>query len=256
MQCFTDKRFTDKVIIISGASAGIGRACAQRIAREGGSVICLDVAEAALQETVKLIAQAGGKAEAHRCDVSNSTQIKERVALTVQQHGKLDVVINVAGVIKLDHATNITDDLWQKIINVNLSGTFYMCREALPHLVNSKGNIVNISSTSAIRGLPYGIAYGASKGGVSALTKSIAVEYAKRGVRANTVCPGSILTDMQKNSGLPEDIDWKLMPRIASINGKFGTPDDIAGVVALVASEQDGSHINGAEFVVDGGTTT
>lgn len=91
---------------------------------------------------------------------------------------------------------------------------------------------------------------------MSALTKSIAVEYAKKGVRANTVCPGSIMTDMQKNSGLPEDIDWKLLPRIASINGQFGTPDHIAGVVALIASEQDGAHINGAEFVVDGGTTT
>jgi len=247
-------RFTDKVVVISGASAGIGRACAQRIASEGGTVVCLDVAEAPLAETAKLIQQHGDKVEAHRCDVSSSAQVKERIAITVQQHGKLDVLINVAGVIKLDHATNITDELWQKIINVNLSGTFYMCREALPHLVASKGNIVNISSTSALRGLPYGIAYGASKGGVSALTKSIAVEYAKRGVRANTVCPGSIMTNMQKNSGLPEDIDWKLMPRIASITGKFGTPDDIAGVVALIASNQDGSHINGAEFVVDGGT--
>lgn len=249
-------RFANKVIVITGASSGIGRACAQRFAREGGLVICLDVAEAALDETAALIRQPGGKAEAYRCDVSNSAQVKECIARTVQQHGHLDVVVNAAGIIKLDHATNITDDLWQRIISVNLGGTFYVCRETLPHLVNSKGNIVNISSTSALRGLPYGIAYGASKGGVSALTKSIAVEYAKRGVRANTVCPGSIMTDMQKNSGLPEDIDWKLLPRIASITGKFGMPDDIAGMVALVASEQDGSHITGAEFVVDGGTVT
>jgi NAD(P)-dependent dehydrogenase (short-subunit alcohol dehydrogenase family) len=249
-------RFSNKIIVITGASSGIGRACAQRIASEGGTLLCLDVAEVALNETVALIKRANGKAEAHRCDVSQSSQVKQVIEQCIKHHKRIDVVINVAGVIKLDHATNITDDVWQKIINVNLSGTFYVCREALPHLVNSKGNIVNISSTSAIRGLPYGIAYGASKGGVSALTKSIAVEYAKRGVRANTVCPGSIMTDMQKNSGLPEDIDWKLLPRIASINGKFGSPDDIAGVVALLASEKDGSHINGAEFVVDGGTTT
>lgn len=250
------QRFQNKVVIVTGASAGIGRACAQRIASEGGNVWCLDVAEAALKETVTLIQQQQGKAEMQLCDVSNSAQVKQTFNDCVKKWGALDVVINVAGVIRLDHATNISDDTWQKIINVNLSGTFYMCREALPHLINSKGNIVNISSTSALRGLPYGIAYGASKGGVSALTKSIAVEYAKQGVRANTVCPGSIMTDMQKNSGLPEDIDWKLLPRIASINGKFGTPDHIAGVVALIASEQDGSHINGAEFVVDGGTTT
>jgi|SRR5690606_119570 len=250
------QRFQDKIAIVTGASSGIGRACALRIAREGATVLCLDVAEATVRETVTLIQQQQGKAEAQVCDVSNSTAVKQAIEQCVKQFGKLDVLINVAGIIKLDHATQIDDATWQKILNVNLSGTFYMCREALPHLVNSKGNIVNISSTSAIRGLPYGIAYGASKGGVSALTKSIAVEYAKRGVRANTVCPGSIMTDMQKNSGLPEDIDWKLLPRVASINGKFGTPDDVAGVVALLASDQDGNHINGAEFLVDGGTTT
>lgn len=250
------QRFQNKVVIVTGASSGIGRACAQRIAGEGATIICMDVAEAAVKETVALIHQQKGKAEMRLCDVSNSSAVKQAIEHCVTKFDKLDAVINVAGVIKLDHATKIDDATWQKIINVNLSGTFYMCREALPHLISSKGNIVNVSSTSAIRGLPYGIAYGASKGGVSALTKSIAVEYAKQGVRANTVCPGSIMTDMQKNSGLPEDIDWKLLPRIASINGKFGTPDHIAGVVALIASEQDGGHINGAEFVVDGGTTT
>jgi len=250
------QRFTNKIIIITGASAGIGRATAIRLAAEGGLVICLDVVETALNETATLVRQKNGKAEAVLCNVGDSKQVKQIVEDCVKKYGRVDVLINVAGVIKLDHATNITDDVWQKIINVNLSGTFYMCREVLPHLVNSKGNIVNISSTSAIRGLPYGIAYGASKGGVSALTKSIAVEYAKRGVRANTVCPGSIMTDMQKNSGLPEDIDWKLLPRISAIDNRFGKPDDIAGVVALIASEQDGSHINGAEYLVDGGTTT
>lgn len=248
------QRFLEKTAIVTGASSGIGRACALRLAEEGATVWCLDIAEAAVRETAALITQKNGRAETLICDVSNSAQVKHAIHACVDKSGGLDIVINVAGVIRLDHATNITDETWNKIININLSGTFFVCREALPHLVASKGNIVNISSTSAIRGLPYGIAYGASKGGVSALTKSIAVEYAKRGVRANTVCPGSIMTDMQKNSGLPEDIDWKLLPRIASISGQFGTPDHIAGVVALIASEKDGAHINGAEFIVDGGT--
>ena len=249
-------RFAGKTAIVTGASSGIGQAIAMRLAHEGATVLCLDVAEAAVKDTVPQIQAAQGKASHLLCDVSNIEQVKNAINHCISQYGKLDVLVNSAGVIKLDHATNISDDTWQTIINVNLTGTFYMCREAIPHLIASSGNIVNISSTSAIRGLPYGIAYAASKGGVSALTKSIAVEYAKQGIRANTVCPGSIATNMQKESGLPKDIDWQLIPRVASINGKFGSPDDIAGVVALVASEQDGKHINGAEYLVDGATTT
>jgi NAD(P)-dependent dehydrogenase (short-subunit alcohol dehydrogenase family) len=246
-------RFDNKIIMITGASAGIGRATALRLAEEGGVLFCMDVAEEGLNETVSLVTEAGGKAETFLCDVSDISQVKNAINTCVEKHGQLDVLVNVAGVIKLDHAVNIDDDTWLRIININLTGTFYMCREALPHLESSKGNIVNISSTSAIRGLPYGIAYGASKGGVSALTKSIAVEYGKRGVRANTVCPGSILTDMQKNSGLPDDINWDLIPRISALN-EFGHPEDIATMVALVASEKDGKHITGAEMLVDGGT--
>lgn len=249
-------RFDNKVAIVTGASSGIGQAIAQRLACEGAVVLCLDVAEAAVQETVTQITQQNGKASYLLCDVSQIDQVKHAIAHCVAQYGRLDVLVNSAGIIKLDHATSISDELWQKIISVNLTGTFYMCREAIPHLIASGGNLVNISSTSAIRGLPYGIAYAASKGGVSALTKSIAIEYAKQGVRANTVCPGSIATNMQKESGLPEDIDWQLIPRVASVNGRFGSPDDIAGVVALIASEQDGKHINGAEYLVDGATTT
>jgi len=247
------KRFEEKIILLTGASAGIGRATATRLAEEGGTVVCLDVVEEALNETVDQINKEGGKAEALLCDVSNIDDVKNAVQHCLDNHGRIDVLINVAGVIKLDHATNIDDDVWHRIININLTGTFYMCRETLPHLEAVKGNIVNISSTSAIRGLPYGIAYGASKGGVSALTKSIAVEYGKKGVRANTVCPGSILTNMQKHSGLPDDINWDLIPRISSLD-QFGHPEDIAAMVALVASEQDGKHITGAEMIVDGGT--
>lgn len=247
------QRFKDKVILLTGAATGIGRATAQRLAEEGGTVFCLDVSEEGLNETVSLIEKDNGTAMARLCDVSNLDSVKDAIASCRQHYKQIDVLINVAGIIKLDHATNITDDIWQKIIDINLTGTFYLCRECLPHLEASKGNIVNISSTSAIRGLPYGIAYGASKGGVSALTKSIAVEYGKKGVRANTVCPGSILTNMQKNSGLPDDIDWNLIPRISSLN-EFGQPEDIAAMVALVASEQDGKHITGTELVVDGGT--
>jgi NAD(P)-dependent dehydrogenase (short-subunit alcohol dehydrogenase family) len=247
------KRFEDRVVLLTGASNGIGKAVAQRLASEGAQLLCLDINQEQLEESTSEIDPSRKQVIPRKCNVSNVDEVKDAVADCIQQFGKMDVLINVAGVIKLDFITRIDDETWQRIMDVNLSGTFYLCRECLPHLEESKGNIVNISSTSALRGLPYGAAYGASKGGVSALTKAIAVEYAKKGVRANTVCPGSIMTNMQKDSGLPDDIDWDLIPRIASLK-EFGQPEDIAAMVALVASDQDGKHITGSELVVDGGT--
>jgi meso-butanediol dehydrogenase/(S,S)-butanediol dehydrogenase/diacetyl reductase len=127
-----------------------------------------------------------------------------------------------------------------------------MCQTAIPHLLESGGNIVNTSSTSALAGLPYGAAYAASKGGVRAFTRSIAVEYAKQGLRANCVCPGSVTTGMTTRSMLPEGMDFSLMQRVLPLDKPRG-PETVAGVIAMLASE-DGAHVNGEEIRVDGGT--
>ena len=127
-----------------------------------------------------------------------------------------------------------------------------LCRAVLPHLLETRGSIVNAASTAALAGLPCGVAYSASKGGVLAMTRSIAVEYAKRGVRANCVCPGDIKTGMTDDVGFPETMDLDLMPRIMSLSGAKG-PEVVAGVIAMLASE-DGVHITGEEIRVDGGT--
>ncbi len=137
-------------------------------------------------------------------------------------------------------------------MQVNLTGTFLMCKAALPHLIESSGNIVNTSSTAALAGLPYGAAYAASKGGVQALTRALAVEYAKRGVRANSVCPGSVQTGMTSRSILPEGMDFSLIQRLIPLDQPRG-PETVAGVIAMLASE-DAAHINGEEIRVDGGT--
>jgi NAD(P)-dependent dehydrogenase (short-subunit alcohol dehydrogenase family) len=247
------QRFTGKHILVSGAAAGIGRATAERIASEGGHVFCVDVVEAGLKETAEMIAQAGGKAEWALCDVGNLDSVQAAIKAAVDAMGSLDVLVNVAGVIKMQNFERSTDDNWHRIIGINLTGTYWMCREAIPHLLASKGNIVNVSSTSAIRGLPWGAAYAASKGGVSALTKSIAVEFAKQGLRANTVCPGSISTGMNNNGTLPDKMDFSLIPRIDAMMGQKG-PEYVAAVIALLASEQDGGHVTGSEYVMDGGT--
>lgn len=245
------QRFSDTVVLVTGAAAGIGRAIAERLLQEGASIYAVDIQSQGLAELQAINPQ---RVQLQCGDIGSSEQAAALVEGCVAHYGRLDVLVNSAGVIRLNHATAITDEDWLRIININLSGTFYMCRQALPHLVESRGNIVNISSSSAIRGLPYGAAYAASKGGVSALTKSIAVEYGKRGVRANTVCPANITTEMQKNSGLPADIDWDLLPRMMSLTGEMGVPADVAAMVATIASRTDGKHINGAEYLVDAAT--
>jgi len=245
-------RFAGKVVAVTGAASGIGRAAAQRIAAEGGSVFCLDLNEAAVQESVKAIESEGGTATAWACDISDEASVNAAIAACVEQYGSLYALVNMAGILRFDDSSEIETGDWQKVIDINLTGTMLLCRAVLPHLVESKGSIVNAASTAALAGLPCGLAYSASKGGVLAMTRSIAVEYGKRGVRANCICPGDINTGMTDNIAFPETMDFDLMPRIMSISGPKG-PEVVAGLIAMLASE-DGIHINGEDVRVDGGT--
>ena len=177
-------RFQGKVVLITGAASGIGRATAVRLAGEGARLFLVDLAKQGLDETVKHCSAAGAEAESASCDVAQEDQVNDAVAGCVDRFGQLDVLVNVAGILLLSHTHDTTAAQWQKILDVNLTGTFLFCKAALPHLLASGGNIVNTSSTSALAGMPYGAAYGASKGGVLALTRALAVEYgAKRGSR-------------------------------------------------------------------------
>jgi len=245
-------RFRDKVVILTGAASGIGRATAERLASEGASLLCLDVQAEGLEETVKACAERGGTAEAALCDVSDAGQVEAAVARCLERFGRIDVLVNVAGILKIEHTHELSLEDWNRVLGVNLTGTFLMCKAALPALIESGGNIVNTSSTSALSGMPWGAVYGASKAGVMALTRTLAVEYAKRGVRANAVCPGSIKTPMTSRSALPEGIDVALLQRLMPLDEPRG-PETVAGVIAMLASE-DGAHVNGESIRVDGGT--
>ncbi|MEJ2531374.1 MAG: SDR family NAD(P)-dependent oxidoreductase [Halioglobus sp.] len=246
------RRFEDRVVLVIGAGGGIGQASAQRMAREGGAVFCVDLNEAAAQATAEAIDAEGGSATARACDISDETAVQACVADCIERYGSLYALVNMAGVLRFDDTEQLSLAAWQKIIDVNLTGTMLLCREALPHLVASGGSIVNAASTAALSGLPCGVAYSASKGGVLALTRSIAVEYAKRGVRANCVCPGEIKTGMTSGVTFPESFDFALMSRITALTGARG-PEAVAGVIALLASD-DGIHITGEDIRVDGGT--
>ena len=246
------KRFANKVVLVTGAGSGIGKASALRLAHEGGSIFCVDLNLDAVNATVNEIEADGGIATAYQCDIAREAAVSDCVNACVERYGSLYTLVNMAGILRFDDTQQLELSDWQKVIDVNLTGTMLLCRAVLPHLLESKGSIVNAASTASLSGLPCGVAYSASKGGVLAMTRSIAVEYAKRGVRANCVCPGDIKTGMTDGVGFPESMDFDLISRIMSISGAKG-PEVLAGVIAMLASE-DGIHITGEDIRVDGGT--
>ncbi len=246
------KRFEGRVALVSGAASGIGRATSERLAREGAHVICTDVVAEGLEEMVKSGHDEGLSVEPRVCDVSDEAQVEATLAHVISTHGRLDVQCNIAGILHMAHTHEITLEEWERVMRINLTGTFLMCRAAIPHLLKTGGAILNTSSTSALAGLPYGACYGATKGGVQAFTRAIAVEYGKQGMRANCVCPGSVQTGMTSRSNMPENMDVSLIQRIMPLDKPRG-PETVAAVIALLCSN-DGAHINGEEIRVDGGT--
>ena len=243
------ERFTDRVALVTGAASGIGRATAERLAAEGARVFCVDVQIDAVDA---LVATMGGTAAAHPCDVADERQVVDTVAACIARFGKLDVLCNVAGILRFDHFHELALADWQRILAVNLTGTFLTCRAAIPHLLATKGNIVNVASTAAVAGQPWAAAYAASKGGVLALTHSLAVDYVKQGVRVNAVLPCDIATPIMNVFTLPEGANAKLLRRVMAPMGT-GKPEHVAGVIAMLASD-DGAFITGEQVRVDGGT--
>ena len=188
------ERFVDRVVLVTGAGSGIGRAAAERLAAEGASVYCADVNGEAAADTASLLESRGAAARAGQCDVSSETEAQACVADCLDAFGSLYALVHMAGILRFERTHETPLSSWQQVIDVNLTGTFNMCKAALPALLESRGSIVNAASTAALSGLHWGAAYSASKGGVLAMTRSIAVEYARQGVRANCVCPGDITT--------------------------------------------------------------
>lgn len=245
------RRFEDKAALVSGAASGIGRATALRLASEGATVLCVDVQSEAVEKTAKDVIEAGGQARAVVCDVTNRKQVDAAVQACVDDFGKLDVLCNIAGIIHVGHFAELGLDDWNKLLAVNVTGIFQMCQSALPHLLECEGNIVNASSTSALKGLPYGVAYSTTKGAISAMTRSLAIEYAKRGVRVNAVCPASIETPMMDPRLFSGDFQVDLLMRQSAVTGSRG-PDVVASTIAFLASD-DAIHLTGEEIRIDGG---
>lgn len=245
------QRFEEKVVLITGAASGIGRACALRLAEEGARLALSDIQAEALEGVAKEARERGAEVDTRRLDVADEAQVRAAVAAAVDRFGRLDVACNVAGILRFDHTHELALADWSRLLAVNLTGTFLVCREALPHLLATRGNVVNVASTAGMRGHPWTAAYSASKGGMIALTATIAVEYSKQGVRANAICPGSIETPITQAFRIPEGADPKLVRRMMPLTG-FAGPEKVASAVAFVASEE-GSHITGETIRIDGG---
>jgi NAD(P)-dependent dehydrogenase (short-subunit alcohol dehydrogenase family) len=245
------RRFEGKAALVTGAASGIGRATALRLSREGARVTCADVAADGAGATADAIRAAGGEAAPIACDVASPAACAAAVAAALERFGALHVLANVAGILRADHSHELALEDWSRVLAVNLTGTFLMCQAALPHLLATRGAIVNTASTAALAGHPWMAAYSASKGGVLALTYALALEYGKQGLRVNAVCPGGIETAMREAFRLPDGADPKLLRRIQPFTG-FRGPETVADTIAFLASDE-AAHITGTALRVDGG---
>jgi NAD(P)-dependent dehydrogenase (short-subunit alcohol dehydrogenase family) len=245
------RRFEGRSIFVTGAGSGIGRATAARFAEEGGKVVCGDVNLPGAEETAANIRAAGGDAVAVPCDVTSPGAVTEAIAAAVKRNGGLHVLANVAGIGFLRRTTETTLEEWNRMIAVNLTGQFLTCKEAIPHILKTKGAIINTASVAGLKSHPYSAAYCASKGGVVQLTRALAVEYGRKDVRINCICPGGVETPLIGKFTLPEGVSQAALTRIMPL-GRMGKPEEVAGTIAFLASD-DAMYVNGATIVVDGG---
>jgi NAD(P)-dependent dehydrogenase (short-subunit alcohol dehydrogenase family) len=244
-----------QTVIITGGGSGIGRATAQRAAREGAAVGVLDRHAENAEETVALIRAAGGNAVAYACDVADDASVATTVEAVNRDLGRVSGVVTAAGIfhgpdLRLAHEVSVED--FMVVLSVNLIGTFAVIKHALPQLMDGGGAIVTIASTAAIRGHGQGAGYSASKGGVDALTRLLAVQYGPHGVRANCVCPGGVDTPM--TGGVFASDEAKQRARRTVPLGRYAQPEDIGDVAVFLLSD-DARHLTGSTLAVEGGAT-
>lgn len=247
-------RFRDRLAVITGAASGLGRATAVRLAGEGARLALIDIDAQAGEAAAAGIRAGGATASFHRVDIGRWESVEPAIAAVTATMGAPDVLVNCAGIGHFARSECETQQHWERILNVNLTGTFLMCRGVLPAMLAAgRGVIVNVASNSGLLGQPYAAAYCASKGGVINLTRALAVEYRSRGIRVNAIAPGGMRTPMLSSWALPEGARIEEFAQGTSPLG-YAEPDEIAGLIAFVASDE-GRYMVGQIVPMDGGIT-
>jgi NAD(P)-dependent dehydrogenase (short-subunit alcohol dehydrogenase family) len=249
-------RLAGKSALITGAGSGMGRLAAQLFARQGAEIVAVDVMEGPLKETVSSVEAEGGSIIGVSADITDSKSVREAVQAGIRAFGKLNVLYNNAGIFPDEDTSAVDTDesVFKRVIDVNLKGVFLCCKHGIPELIKAGGgSVINIASFVALMGctVPQD-AYTASKGGVLSLTRSLAVQYGRQGVRANAICPGPILTPMLESLFPSEEERLKRLNRIPL--GRFGRAEDIVYAGIYLASDES-SWTTGTTFVIDGGIT-
>ncbi len=240
------RQLDGKVALITGASSGLGAAVAKLFSQRGATVF--GIARDAERMAAVFDEVPGGQYAI--VDITDPQACRDAVEQCVRRFGRLDVLVNAAGYHQMRHTTEVTDEQWAYDLAVNLSAPFYLCRAALPHLLDG-GNIVNVASVAGVEGEVYSAGYCSAKHGLVGLTRALAVEYTRERLRVNVVCPGGMLTPQVTEFSAPDNADYKLIMRIAAPRGLM-EPADVASVIAFLASD-DAAAVHGAVYEIDNG---
>ena len=250
----SDKKFAGKVAVVTGATSGIGHACAVGFANEGAKVVCVGRKEDALKSVVDEVRGAGAEALTIRADLSVDSEADRVVDQSVGAFGGIDVLVNAAGFLTTGTIETTSIDSWDEMMNVNVRAVFRLMQRSLPSLIERRGNIVNVSSVTGLRSFPGVLAYCVSKAAVDQLTRCSALELAAKGVRVNAVNPGVVVTEIHKRGGMTNEAYAAFLEHSKTTHplGRTGRPEEIAALVLFLASD-DASWVTGATYSIDGG---
>lgn len=245
---------SEKVAIVTGATSGIGRATAGLFASNGAKVVAVGRNETELGQLRDESRDGGGSIKAHLADVIEFSQVDRLVSETVDTYGKIDILVNAAGIIKNGNIEDTTLDDWDKMLNINLRSVFYLMQKCVPFLEQTKGNVVNVSSVTGPRAFPNVLAYCVSKAGVDQLTRCSALELAPKGIRVNAVNPGVVVSGLHRRSGMDEERYEAFLEHSKTTHplGRVGKPEEVAELIAFLASDKAG-WITAGTYEIDGG---